>query len=143
TMFPSALTRFLLCVSSCFFVAIPVFADNWPMFRGPLAGVSENKGLPAEWDTKKNVAWAVEVPGRGWSSPIVWGERIFLTSVVSEGEVEPPKKGLYFGGERREIPQSTHRWLVLCLDLNSGRELWRQDAYRGPPPNPLHVKNTY
>src|SRR5205814_3160154 len=70
-------------------------------------------------------------------SPIVWGERVFLTTVVSDGEVEAPKKGLYFGGERREIPTATHRWLVLCLDLKTGRELWRQEAFRVTPPSPL------
>lgn len=117
---------------------------NWPQFRGPDAmGVADNPDLPDRWSTNENVAWKIEVPGRGWSSPIVSGERVFLTAVVSEGEMEPPKKGLYFGGERREIPQATHRWLVLCLDLKSGRELWRKEAHHGTPPNSLHVKNTY
>ena len=117
---------------------------NWPQFRGPGAlGTADNPDLPDRWSTKENVAWKIEVPGRGWSSPIVWGERVFLTTVVSEGEVEPPKKGLYFGGERREIPKATHRWLVLCLDLKSGRELWRREASLGTPRSPLHVKNTY
>jgi outer membrane protein assembly factor BamB len=117
---------------------------NWPQFRGPGAmGVADNPDLPDHWSTNENVAWKRDVPGHGWSSPVVWGERVFLTTVASEGEVEPPKKGLYFGGERREIPQATHRWLVLCLDLKSGRELWRQEAHGGTPPSPLHVKNTY
>jgi outer membrane protein assembly factor BamB len=120
------------------------FATNWPQFRGPDAlGVADNPGLPERWSTNQNVAWKVEVPGRGWSSPIVWGERVFVTTVVSEGEVEPAKKGLYLGGERKEIPKAEHGWLVLCFDLESGRELWRQEAHRGTPPNPLHLKNTY
>jgi outer membrane protein assembly factor BamB len=89
------------------------------------------------------VAWKIEVPGRGWSSPIVWGDRVFLTTVTSEGQMEDPKKGLYFGGERKEVPTATHRWLVLAYDLKSGRELWRQEAHHGPPVNRLHVKNTY
>jgi outer membrane protein assembly factor BamB len=117
---------------------------NWPQFRGPGAlGVADHPGLPSHWGTNENVAWKVEVPGRGWSSPIVWGERVFVTTVVSQGEVEPPKKGLYFGGERPEIPKAEHRWLLLCFDLESGHELWRQEAHRGTPPNPHHVKNTY
>ena len=92
---------------------------NWPQFRGPGAmGVADNPHLPDRWSTNENVAWKVEVPGRGWSSPIVWGERVFLTTVVSEGEVEPPKKGLYFGGERQEIPKTTHRcWF--CVSTSS------------------------
>src|SRR5882724_11837670 len=117
---------------------------NWPQFRGLGAmGVADNPNLPDHWSTNENVAWKIEVPGRGWSSPIVWGDRVFLTTVVSEGEIEAPKKGLYFGGERREIPKANHRWFVLCLDLKTGHELWRQEAYRGTPPSSLHVKNTY
>jgi hypothetical protein len=65
----------------------------------------------------------------------VWGNRVFVTTVVSEGEMEEPKKGLYFGGERKELPKGTQRAMVLCLDLNSGRELWRQEAHSGPAPN--------
>src|SRR5262245_31132594 len=73
---------------------------NWPQFRGTTAGVSEEKGLPSKWDTKTNVVWNREIPGRGWSSPVVWGNRIFVTSVINEGKSEEPKKGLYFGGDR-------------------------------------------
>jgi outer membrane protein assembly factor BamB len=117
---------------------------NWPQFRGPGSlAVAENPNLPDRWSTNENVAWKVNVPGRGWSSPIVWGDRVFLTTVVGESEMEQPKKGLYFGGEREVIPKDTHHWLVLCLDLNSGRELWRQEARSGAPSNQLHVKNTY
>src|SRR5215208_2575753 len=101
---------------------------NWPQFRGPGAlGVADNPNLPERWSTNENVAWKIEVPGRGWSAPIVWADRVFVTTVSSEAEMEPPKKGLYFGGERKEIPQAAHRWIVLCLDLKSGRELWRQE----------------
>jgi outer membrane protein assembly factor BamB len=117
---------------------------SWPQFRGADSlGVSENASLPDRWGTNENIAWKIELPGRGWSSPIVWNDRVFVTTVVSEGEMEAPKKGLYFGGERKEAPTATHRWMVLCLDLKSGRELWRQEAHRGIPPTGLHVKNTY
>lgn len=117
---------------------------DWPQFRGRGArGVAEHPGLPERWSTSENVEWKIEVPGRGWSSPVVWGGRVFLTTVVSEGEREEPRKGLYFGGERKEIPQAEHQWLVLCYDLKSGRELWRRAAREGRPANPLHVKNTY
>ena len=117
---------------------------NWPQSRGPGAlGTADHPNLPERWSPTENVVWKVEVLGRGWSSPIVWGQRVFVTTVVSDGEVEPAKKGLYFGGERKEIPKAEHRWLVLCYDLKSGREVWRQEAHRGTPPNQLHVKNTY
>ena len=117
---------------------------NWPQFRGPGAmGVADHPGVPDRWSTNENVAWKVGVAGRGWSSPIVWGNRVFVTTVVSEGEQEEPKKGLYFGGERKDIPKGTQHWVVLCLDLNNGRELWRQEAHSGAGPNRLHVKNTF
>src|SRR5437899_1351288 len=126
---------FYLLIGGAVPAAEPV--ANWPQFRGPGAmGVADNPNLPDRWSTNENVAWKIEVPGRGWSSPIVWGERVFLTTVVSDGEVEAPKKGLYFGGERREIPTATHRWLVLCIDIKTGREMCRQDAFRGTPSNP-------
>jgi len=134
---------FLLLASSFSSSSAPS-ASNWPQFRGPGSiGVSENHDLPDHWGTNDHVAWKAGIAGRGWSSPIVWGERVFVTTVVSDGEVELPKKGLYFGGERKEVPKATHHWLVLCLDLNSGRELWRREALAGAPPTGLHVKNSY
>ena len=118
--------------------------DRWPQFRGPGSlGVAEDFNLPERWSTNQNVAWKVDVAGRGWSSPIVWDNRVFVTTVVSDRDMEPPKKGLYFGGDRKQMPDGSFHWLVLCLDLNSGRELWRREAHAGPPSNPLHVKNSY
>ncbi|MCI0665269.1 MAG: serine/threonine protein kinase, partial [Acidobacteria bacterium] len=71
---------------------IGVFAqDNWPQFRGPKAlGVSDDPNLPDKWSATENVAWKTTIPGLGWSSPIVWKDRIFVTSVVSAGEIETP-----------------------------------------------------
>jgi outer membrane protein assembly factor BamB len=126
--------------------AAPLLAEeraNWPKFRGPSAGVTDVKGLPTEWDTTKNVAWSVEVPGKGWSSPIVWGERIFLTSVIREGGYEDAKKGLYFGGERIKAPDVEQRWMVYCLDVKSGSALWEHEAARGKPATGVHIKNSY
>src|SRR5262245_14209229 len=96
--------------------------DRWPQFRGPQSlGVAEDPALPDKWSTTENVAWKTAIPGIGWSSPIVWGDRIFLTSVVSAGEVETPKKGLYFGGERQNIPQAEHRYVVYSVDWTTGK----------------------
>ena len=119
-------------------------AANWPQFRGPGSlGVADDPNLPDRWSTNQNVAWKIEIPGRGWSSPIVWGDKVFVTTVTSDSAMEPPKKGLYFGGEQKEVPKAEQRWMVLCFDLTSGRELWRQEAHRGVAPNQLHVKNSY
>jgi outer membrane protein assembly factor BamB len=122
----------------------PAVASNWPQFRGPDAsGASEESGLPEAWDTTKNVAWKTDIPGSGWSSPIVWGDRVFVTSVVSEGKGEKPKKGLYFGGERKEPPSDVQRWTVFCIDFRTGQILWQAVAHEGKAVQPKHIKNTY
>lgn len=117
---------------------------NWPQFRGPEArGVAEGDALPDQWSATDNVAWKTDIPGRGWSSPIVWGNRVFLTTVVNLGESEAPKKGLYFGGNRMTAPESLHQWKVYCLDLETGRVLWERQVREGKPPGPIHLKNSY
>ena len=122
----------------------PLAETNWPQFRGPGArGVSTNKNLPDRWSSTENVSWKTEIPGRGWASPIVWGDHVFLTTAISSGQVEPPKKGLYFGGERRDAPRPEHEWKALCLDLASGKVRWEQIVHQGKPAGPVHLKNTY
>lgn len=116
---------------------------NWPQFRGPNStGVVEDTSLPDTWSETKNVVWKSDIPGLGWSSPIVWGDRIFLTSVVSAGEIEAPKKGLYFGGERG-LPKDEHRWMVYCIDWKTGKIVWEREVHRGAPSTTRHLKNTY
>jgi len=117
--------------------------DHWPQFRGPSAGVAENDpALPDRWSATSNIAWTAAVPGMGWSSPVVWGEHVFITSVVNTGETEAPKPGLYFGGER---PASTvpHRWMVHDLDFTTGKLRWSKEVKSGAPPQPRHLKNSY
>ena len=120
-----------------------VVATQWSQFRGPASdGVSELKGLPESWSTTENVRWKTPIPGHGWSSPIAWGDRIFVTSVIPSGQVEAPKGGLYFGGER-PAPQVEHRWMVYAIDFNSGKFVWEREVHRGVPPASRHLKNTY
>ncbi len=119
--------------------------DNWPRFRGPNAnGVApDHAGLPTQWTTTENVKWVAEVPGWGWSSPIVWGGRVFLTSVVADQKNITPSKGLYQGEGVRAPAKGIHHWLVHCFDLETGKELWKREAHRGEPKVPRHPKNTY
>jgi outer membrane protein assembly factor BamB len=122
--------------------------DNWPQLRGAQAmgytpDASAASNLPDHWSTTENVAWKTDVAGRGWSSPVVWGDKIFLTTAVNLGETEAPKKGLYFGGERKEPPKTEHQWKVLCLDLKTGQKLWEQQAHQGIPATTIHIKNSY
>jgi outer membrane protein assembly factor BamB len=117
---------------------------QWPQFRGPnAAGVAQVGGQPVHWSATNNVAWRTAIPGRGWSSPIVWGERVFLTTVVNAGTSEVPKKGLYFGGDRPEPPATEHTWQVWCLDLERGLKQWEVTAHRAVPRTPIHLKSSY
>lgn len=137
------LLRFVAVFVASLPLASALAADNWPQFRGPSAGVSDGNQFPDTWSTTKNIAWKIEVPGRGWSSPIVWGDKVFLTSVVTAGKFEDPKKGLYFGGERPKPSTDTHRWMVWCHDFKTGRKLWEKEAHHGAPSSTVHIKNTY
>jgi outer membrane protein assembly factor BamB len=117
---------------------------SWPQFLGPGSrALSANANLPDRWSATENVAWKTQIPGRGWSSPIAWGDRVFLTTVVGKDDAELPQKGLYKGGERPEVPSSEYQWRVLCLDLMSGKVLWERLVHHGTPPGPVHAKNSY
>lgn len=116
---------------------------DWPQFRGTRAGVAaDDPALPDRWSRSENVVWSTPLAGGGWSSPIVAGDQIFVTSVVSESNLEPPKPGLYFGGER-PAPGAVHRWLVSSLDFGTGRVRWQREVHRSTPPMPRHLKNSY
>ncbi len=123
----------------------PQGADaNWPQFRGLGArGVGLNHQLPEKWSATENVAWKRDIPGRSWSSPIVWGDNVFVATVISSSEMEPAKKGLYLGGERPNSPRPEHDWKLLCLDLDSGAVKWERQLHHGAPAQPVHLKNTY
>ncbi len=117
--------------------------QHWPGFRGAGVAVMDAPTLPTEWDAKKNVAWAVEIPGKGWSSPVVWGDRVFTTSVLNDREAFAARKGLYIQDIEGKIEPGEHRWMVHCHDLVSGKLLWSREAKKGPAPTSIHIKNTY
>ncbi|MCH7728381.1 MAG: alpha/beta fold hydrolase, partial [Planctomycetes bacterium] len=133
-----------LAVNVLFPASFAAGQDDWPQFRGPNSlGVSENKELPERWTDKKNVLWRRDMPGRGWSSPVVWGDRVFITTVINHGESEEPKKGLYFGGNRRTPSATEHEWKVYCLDLKTGDVAWDRVVNKRVPRTSLHIKNSY
>jgi len=133
---------FCLVLVACWERAVA--ETNWPQFRGADArGVTSNRHLPDRWSAKENVAWKTDIPGRGWSSPIVWGDRVFLTTVINTGTTEEPKKGLYFGGDRPKPPDSLHQWKVYCLDLKSGAVRWERQVREAIPETPIHLKSSY
>ena len=132
-----------LLLLSC--LALPLSANNWPSFRGgdALATGPDDERLPLTWSQEENVAWVADVPGLGWSSPIVWGDRVFVTTVWSEGEIEEPKKGLYFGGNRMKPSSDVHHWVVYCFEVSTGEKCWETEVHKGAPDFPRHLKNTY
>ena len=123
-------TALLVLLGTCLINSDVLAEANWPQFRGLTAGVAEDEVLPDKWSTTKNVVWAADIPGRGWSSPIVWGSKIFLTSVIKEGDFETPRKGLYLGGNRDKTSDKTHRWMVYCIDWNNGKVVWEKLAHK-------------
>jgi outer membrane protein assembly factor BamB len=130
-------TVFVVAVASATLVA-----EDWPQFRGTMAGVgADHRNLPDTWSPTTNVAWATPIPGLGWSSPVVWGDHVFLTSVVSTTQQEPPKPGFYLG----DWPASTapHRWMVYDIDAQTGKVRWERQVSSNPPGLPKHLKNSY
>ena len=123
--------------------------DVWPNWRGPASGVSDLRALPASWTAERNVAWRADVPGRGHSSPVVWGNHIFLTT-DSEGDVIPgaaPAKHT-LEGQPFVHPDSVggthkHTLQVLAYDAGTGRLAWERTAYAGKVFDNTHRFNTY
>lgn len=118
---------------------------NWPSFRGPYAsGVAEGYALPATWnmETFENIRWRTPIPGLGLSSPIVWGDRIFLSTAIG-GERSPALRiGLY--GDVESVRDDTvHRWIVYCLDKRTGKIIWEKTAHTGEPQVKRHPKSTH
>ena len=95
-----------------FFVAGLIRAENWPGWRGPSGdGISAGKGIPTKWSSTENIAWKIAVPGEGHSSPIVWGDKVFLTSSLTE----------------------KNKRILLCIDRLSGQTVWQRDVVQSPP----------
>lgn len=108
-----------------------------------MLGALEGVDLPDTWSETENVAWKTPISGYGWSSPVVWEDKIFVTTVSSEGEEEAHKKGLYLDGDRQDKSEVIHHWRVVCLALGDGEVLWDREVAAGPPPTARHLKNTY
>ena len=118
---------------------------SWPSFRGPKAsGVVDGQNLPNEWngETGKNILWKTPIPGLGHSSPIVWGDRLFVTSAVSSRADASFRPGLYGDGDASE-DRSKHKWMLYAIDKKTGDILWERIAYEGVPIDKRHIKSTY
>ncbi len=117
--------------------------ERWPQFRGPGArGISQETALPTRWSETENIAWSTNIPGLGWSSPIIWGDSVYLTSVVSSDSIEEPLGGLYRGQETWLPSTAEHRWIVTAINVETGAIRWEREVHRGSPAQGHHLKNT-
>jgi outer membrane protein assembly factor BamB len=117
---------------------------NWPSFRGPSAsGIGDGQHPPLTWDIKTgaNVRWKTPIPGLGHSGPIVWGDRVFVTTAVS-GDPNPKVRTGNYGDVESVNDTSSHTWQVLCLDRQDGRILWTRTAFTGIPKIKRHLKGS-
>ena len=140
---------YVLLIAACF-SSTALSQTNWPQWRGLNAsGVSSETGLPTDWDGSKNIRWKAAIPGRGHSSPIVWGNKIFLTTSI-EGPVVPGAEAVrhMHKGQEYRHPDSvgadhSYTLKLLCVDLDSGKILWDKTVYEGTVYDNRHKKNTY
>lgn len=125
-------------------------AANWPQWRGPDgSGISNEKNLPATWTPTKNVKWKTPIDGRGHSSPIVWGNRIFVTTAI-EGDIVPGAKAAkHMLGDKEFVhPDSVganrkHTFKVVAVNRDNGKILWQTVAWEGTPYDDRHRKSSY
>ncbi len=118
---------------------------SWPTFRGPHAsGTAEGQNLPDHWDVAKgeNVLWRTPLPGLAHSSPVVWGNRIFVTSAVSSNPDATFRPGLYGDGTASD-DKSKQKWTIYAVDKQTGKIAWERIAFAGEPIDKRHIKSTY
>ena len=161
-------TTLVICILMALSLRAAYGAEpEWPRFRGPDANPAAAKGdLPEKWSKTENVEWAAEIPGRGWSSPIVNGRSVFLTTVATEGKSKPPQMGTEYSNEYVaelmkqglneqevlervtardiELPKEVMlHYYLYCLDIQTGKVIWRREFYSGQPPGGRHRKNSF
>ncbi|HLW65905.1 MAG TPA: PQQ-binding-like beta-propeller repeat protein [Gemmataceae bacterium] len=113
--------------------------DYWPQWRGPLAtGVAPNANPPVEWSENKNIRWKAALPGKGHSTPIIWADRIFLTTAIPFGEPVKPRFVRPGAHDNNEMTQA-HEFAVLAVDRKSGKIIWQQTVNKAVPHEAGHM----
>lgn len=142
------------CVVSTFVLCATLncFAENYPQFRGSASNAVSSSPLPVSWsdvDGKEvNICWKKSVEGEGWSQPIVWGDRLYMTAAVPS---DPSKKSVArpesnnggYGRDRKDLVNITFQYQVICRNADSGEQIWTKTVKEGKPPMPRHSTNTY
>lgn len=121
--------------------------DAWASFRGPEGNGVAGEGHPENWSMDDNLAWSVEVPGGGWSSPVVAGDRIFVTTAVAGDGTRPKGFGEGVASMRSHFmgkaPDEPYSFEVHCLSLKDGSVLWNKQVVSRKPPHKIHPSNSY
>jgi len=126
------------------FATVSLQGQDWPQFRGPGGrGIAEGPPPPVRWDLQggSNIRWKTPIPGISVSSPVVWRDRIFVSTAVSSDPNAGFRHGLY-GDVEPSGDVSKHSWKVYCLDKKSGRVLWEKTAHEGVPKTKRHPKSS-
>lgn len=144
-MHATARTARLFLSCAWLLAATPLAAQHWPSFRGPHAsGVPEGTAAtPTSWNAPagENVLWKTPIDGLAVSSPIVWGNRVFVSTAVSSDATATFRHGLY-GDVEPSKDVSVHTWRVLALDKRTGKVLWERTAFKGVPKTKRHPKSS-
>jgi outer membrane protein assembly factor BamB len=121
---------------------------NWPHWRGPTANGAADPSAdpPVKWDTTTNIKWKAQIPGKGSSTPVVWGDRVFVTTAVKTDrqakQEELPEPDPRF--ERKtKSPTQYYRFVVLCFDRTTGKQLWEKVAAERVPHEGHHASHSY
>lgn len=157
----------LVCALLLTSITVQAQDKAWPKFLGPDSNpVGNHAKLAERWSKTENVEWSKEIPGRGWSSPIVTGGKVYVTTVTTEGKSKPPQAGTEYSNEyvaelqkqglsmQEIIKRVTERdielpaevqlhYLLYCLDLKSGKVEWTKEFHTGRPPGGRHRKNSF
>ena len=133
------------CSLAIFAASAPRPGVDWPQFRGiDAAGIAEGFSLPTEWNVAAgtNVAWKADVPGLGLSSPVVWGNDVFVSTSISGQKDAGLKVGLY-GDVRPVLDDTEHEWRVYAFDKRTGKEKWQQTVLKSVPKIKRHTKASH
>jgi outer membrane protein assembly factor BamB len=134
------ITVVFLLTTVCMHAPVVAADDGWPTWRGPAAnGTAARGNPPVTWSESENIKWKVEIPGQGHSSPVIWGNKIFLQAAIDTGKVksaeaqpaQPPasgRKGLSTGA-----PKTIHKFDLVCVDRATGKILWQKTATEAVP----------
>lgn len=136
--------RRALLAAALALLATSVQGGHWPSFRGPgSAGVADDVSLPLRWDVERsyNVLWSARIPGLAHSSPVVWGDRVFVSTAVASGASQVFRGGS--GGLEAADDMVPHQWFLYCVDARTGEVRWKKAGREGVPPWRRNLKGSH